>query len=78
MCDILQLSIPGLWVVHLMTQSLKALNFFPSKSYFEQSKGLLHVHISQYNLDLPHLHNANIFYFENNLHVSVLFINDVH
>ena len=71
--------------VHLMTlpkRSLRALNFIPSKSNFRYSKALLHVYIfeiqSWYELDFPKLHNANIFYHQNNLKVSVLFVYNVH
>ena len=71
--------------VHLMTlpkPSLRALNFIPTKSNFRYSKALLHVYICEilpwYELDCPELHCANIFYHQNNLHVSVLFVYDVH
>ena len=71
--------------VHLMTlpkRSLRALNFIQSKSHFRCSKAVLHVYsfeiLSWYEFDYPKLHSANIFYHQNNLHVSVLFVYDVH
>ena len=83
--DILRLSKTWLATMHLITlpkHTLRALNFIPSKSHFRYSKAPLHAHIfeilSRYELNFPTLQSTNIFYHQNNLHDSVLFVYDVH